>query len=152
MRKGRVFSIEEFSIHNGPGIRMTVFLKGCPLRCAWCHNPEGLSIEKQIIKSPNGCINCGKCIEISKAVYGINALTQNSISVCPKHLIRECGEEYSPKELIDIILKKTDLLTGGGVTFSGGEPLMQHEFLLDCLKLLEGKVQRALQTSGFSKQ
>lgn len=62
---GNVFSIEEFSVYDGPGIRTTVFLKGCPLRCEWCHNPEGQSAESEIIRSPNGCINCGTCLKKS---------------------------------------------------------------------------------------
>ena len=151
MNKGRVFSIEEFSIHDGPGIRITVFLKGCPLRCVWCHSPEGVSYEKQMVKSPNGCLNCGNCIKASEEKFGVSKLTTASVSACPQRLIRECGEDYSAQELTDKILKKAVFLEDGGVTFSGGEPLLQAEFLIDCLKILDGKVHRAIQTSGYAK-
>ena len=78
---GKVFSIEEFSVYDGPGIRTTVFLKGCPLRCSWCHNPEGQNINNEIVRSPNGCIGCGNCIKT-------DAFTLDSIKKCPK-LIRK---------------------------------------------------------------
>ena len=66
--KKNIFSFEEFSIYDGPGIRTTVFIKGCPLKCSWCHNPEGQSFESEIIKSPNGCIGCGMCINYAKKI------------------------------------------------------------------------------------
>lgn len=134
-----VFSVEEFSIYDGPGIRVSVFLKGCPLRCEWCHNPEGQSMENQIIKSPNGCINCGKCNE--DGIIKINK--------CPNHLLRYCAEEYSPKELVDKISKNFDI--ADGVTFSGGEPTVHKDFLIECLKMLKGKTHRAVQTCGYCK-
>ena len=151
MIKGTVFSIEEFSTFDGPGIRTTVFLKGCPLRCTWCHNPEGQSFEPQIVRSPNGCLGCGKCISKGEALTGKKQLVKESIAVCPRNLVRECGTVYSPEELCKKLLKNADILedSGGGITFSGGEPLSSHEFLLECLKLLEGKIHRAVQTSGF---
>lgn len=141
MKKALVFSIEEFATFDGPGIRTTVFLKGCPLRCEWCHNPEGQSMENQIIKSLNGCVGCGSCIKDPK----------RSIEVCPNRLLRYAAEEYTPEELVAKLSKNIDILnaSGGGVTFSGGEPLLQQEFLYECLKLLQGKTSRALQTSGY---
>ena len=117
--EGIIFSIEEFSPFDGPGIRTTVFLKGCPLCCAWCHNPEGLSFAPQVLS--NG---------------------------------RRSGERYTPEALTAKLLKNADILraSGGGVTFSGGEPLAQPEFLLECLTLLDGKLHRALQTSGYAPE
>lgn len=142
---GLVFSIEEFSVFDGPGIRSTVFLKGCPLRCTWCHNPEGQRAENELVRSPNGCLGCGACVN-----NAAHALTEDSITACPRRLIRYCAVEYTPQSLCEKLLKNAPFLKEGGVTFSGGEPLYQFDFLLSCLKLLEGKLHRAVQTSGFA--
>ena len=140
---GRIFSIEEFSTFDGPGMRCTVFLKGCPLKCQWCHNPEGQRFEPEIMRSPNGCIGCGTCER--------TGMCEESISLCPQHLLRLCGEEYTPQSLIAKLSTKLDMLNmvGGGITFSGGEPLSQAPFVLACLHLLKDKTHRAVQTSGF---
>lgn len=153
MKKGLVFSIEEFATFDGPGIRTTVFLKGCPLRCEWCHNPEGQSVKNQIMKSQNGCTKCGTCIKEAKSIGKDIEYTQRSIEVCPNRLLRYVAEEYTPEELVKQLCKNVQILnaSGGGVTFSGGEPLLQHEFLYECLKLLRGKTSRALQSSGYCK-
>lgn len=147
---GTVFSVEEFSIHNGPGIRTTVFMKGCPMRCEWCHNPEGQSCEPEIIKSPNGCIGCMNCIKKSIKINGNKFYTEESINSCPKNLLRVCGERITSKDLCEKILKNRIMLEDGGVTFSGGEPLFQSEFLIECLSYLKGTLHTAVQTSGFS--
>ena len=151
MKKGRIFSIEEFSTFDGPGIRMSVFLKGCPLRCSWCHNPEGQRIGKEIARSPNGCLECGACLRKGEELTGSPCLVYESISVCPRRLIRECGQDVSPEELVAKIDKNIAILNmnGGGVTFSGGEPLMQADFVIECLELLEGRTNRAIQTCGY---
>ena len=152
--KGLIFSIEEFSVFDGPGIRTTVFLKGCPLKCSWCHNPEGQRAEREIVQSPNGCLHCGKCEERAKVVTGDTELIEECIEVCPRNLIRVSGQEYTAHELSDMILKNSVFYkeSGGGVTFSGGEPLFQHEFLYECLKTLKNKVKRCIQTSGFCSE
>lgn len=149
---GRVFSIEEFSTFDGPGIRVTVFLKGCPLRCMWCHNPEGQSFETEYIRSPNGCLHCGACLEMGKHLTGTACLVAQSVNICPNNLVRRCGDDMTVEELVRKLENKFWMLdsTGGGVTFSGGEPLCQSEFLLRCLKALKGKTHRAIQTSGFA--
>ncbi len=149
--KGRIFAVEEFSTYDGPGIRMTVFLKGCPLRCQWCHNPEGQSFEKQMAKSPNGCSGCGRCVEEGRTLTGSPCLVPSSANVCPHRLVRECGEDVTAEEICERIMKNAQILamSGGGVTFSGGEPLCQSNFLLSCLELLEGKIHRAVQTCGY---
>ena len=109
--QGIVFSVEEFSVYDGPGIRTTVFLKGCPLRCSWCHNPEGQSYLPEIVKSPNGCIGCGACIR--------TGFTRESIGACPKNLLRICGERITSDDLVKKLLKNRNILNnGGGVTFS----------------------------------
>jgi len=149
---GTIFSIEEFSTFDGPGIRTTVFLKGCPLRCQWCHNPEGQSFQPELLRSPNGCLKCGACIEAGRSKTGLPCLVEESIAACPRNLIRMCGETLSVSQLLEHLEPKLWMLesTGGGVTFSGGEPLSQPEFLLDCLKALENKTHRAVQTCGFA--
>lgn len=140
---GTVFSIEEFSVYDGPGIRTSVFLKGCPLRCSWCHNPEGQETASRILRSPNGCIGCGTCEKYADD----HGFTQKSMEMCPRQLLRLCGEKWTAEALCQKLLKNQKLLDG--VTFSGGEPTMQSAFLLECLKLLEGKLHRAVQTCGW---
>lgn len=119
MTQGLIFSIEEFAINDGPGIRKTVFLKGCPLRCAWCHNPEGLFGGPQIMHGRDGDELCGRFVRST--------------------------------ELAASLLKDSDFYTmsNGGVTFTGGEPTMQSDFLIEVLEMLKGKVHTALETSGF---
>ena len=118
--KGRIFEIREFTLHDGPGVRTTVFFKGCPLRCAWCHNPEGQSSEIETMVRTNG----------EKVV---------------------CGQDWTANALADELLRNADIMSqsGGGVTFSGGEPLMQAQFLLKLIPLVKGKgVHLAIETSG----
>ena len=150
--KGRIFSIEEFSVFDGDGVRETVFLKGCPLRCNWCHSPEGQNYDVQIVRSPNGCLGCGKCLDAGKKACGKRILTKESVEACPRNLVRVCGEDIESFDLAERILKNAAVLTnmGGGITFSGGEPLFQSDFLLETLKLLRGKINRAVQTTGYA--
>lgn len=147
---GTVFSIEEFSVYDGPGIRTTVFLKGCPLRCSWCHNPEGQRRAPEIIRSPSGCIGCGNCEKNRKEIGGVLLYTEESIKKCPRGLLRVCGEDIESDELCARLLKNKIILSrGGGVTFSGGEPLAQSKFVLECLQKLKGELHTAVQTCGF---
>lgn len=149
---GKIFSIEEFSIFDGDGIRTTVFLKGCPLRCSWCHSPEGQSPETEYLRSPNGCLQCERCLDAAEKATGTRKLSTHSVAACPRDLIRICGETYTPETLIQKLSKNFNVLNtnGGGVTFSGGEPLFQSQFLLECLRLLKNKTNRGLQTTGFA--
>ncbi|MGA2111052.1 MAG: radical SAM protein [Anaerolineales bacterium] len=121
MTTGCVFDIREFTVHDGPGIRTTVFLKGCPLRCAWCHNPEGQSTEPQVMSSPAGT--------------------------------RQVGFEYSPDELAGRLNRQSVLFlpNEGGVTFSGGEPLMQAGFVAEVIDRLE-PMPVLLDTSGYGDE
>lgn len=146
---GTIFSIEEFSIYDGPGIRTTVFLKGCPLRCTWCHNPEGQEFEACIVRSPNGCIGCNSCV--NSAIYKNNKIvfSDESVKKCPMNLLRYCGETLNGEELALRLMKNQRILSDGGITFSGGEPLAQSEFLIDVLARLKGKLHTAVQTSGY---
>lgn len=151
MSSALVFSIEEFSVFDGPGIRTSVFLMGCPLRCEWCHNPEGQGFENFILRSPNGCIKCGNCFKYAIQDGGKTIFTEDSIKKCPNSLLRYCAKQYTPEELIAKLEKSIPILnaSGGGVTFSGGEPTSSPAFLLECLSLLEGKTNRAVQTCGY---
>ena len=150
---GRIFSIEEFATFDGPGIRMTVFLKGCPLRCSWCHNPESQRAEVEYVRSPNGCLSCGACLQAGEQdARGDLHLTAASVEACPRRLVRRCGEDLTVEALCERIRANGRILqsTGGGVTFSGGEPFAQSEFLTACLTALKGKVHTAIQTCGYT--
>ncbi len=138
---GRIFSIDEFSVFDGDGIRVSVFLKGCPLRCVWCHSPEGQEQQLQYLRAPAGCTGCGNCMTDK-------GLCEESIARCPKGLVRRCGEDIEPQALTECLLKLKGL--ADGVTFSGGEPLLQGDFLMECLGLLAGKMHRAVQTCGYA--
>ena len=120
--QGRIFEIREFTLHDGPGVRTTVFFKGCPLRCAWCHNPEGQSFDVETMTRRDGT-----------KVF--------------------CGQDWTSEALAKELLKNADIMrqSGGGVTFSGGEPLGQAAFLLELIPLLKREdVDLALETSGVA--
>ena len=148
---GTIFDIRQLSVFDGPGIRTTVFLKGCPLRCMWCHNPEGLSYKPQLMRSGNGCLHCGKCRDACSHPDTC-VLCGSCVRACPKNLIRICGEEVTAEWLTGHLLKDQDYLeqVGGGITFSGGEPLGQPRFLLECLERL-GDVHTCIETSGYAQ-
>lgn len=149
--KGIIFDIKEFSIHDGPGGRTTVFLKGCPLRCKWCHNPEGFVKEPQIMKKYNMCTNCmlceKKCNHAECEWYGV------CIHACPNGCITVSGEEVDSKVLAERLSKDKSIfeLTKGGITISGGEPLMQADFVCDLIDNLYG-IHTAIQTSGYADE
>lgn len=147
--EGIVFDIVEMTVNDGPGVRTTVFLKGCPLRCQWCHNPEGLSFQPQRMVSSAGCINCGACRSVCPSPDACIACGE-CVKVCPVRLRRIVGTVYQPEELAVLLRKHQDFLARmeGGVTFSGGEPTAQPEFLISVLKLLKG-MHRAIETCGF---
>ena len=122
MEKGLVFAIEEFSTFDGPGIRTTVFFKGCNLRCAWCHNPESQSATTEWMLYQDKCIGCGRCTKLTE---------KDTDFVCFQDARRICGNEYTADEILLEVLKDKVFYenSGGGVTLSGGEPLLQAEFL-----------------------
>jgi len=163
--KGLVFNIQRYSIHDGPGIRTTVFLKGCPLRCKWCSNPESINLSQELMVRESKCDCCGKCID---------ACTRNAITLCDGHLhidrlkcdlclkcIDICSKDVI--ELSGTYLSVTETMeecskdeifyqnSGGGVTLSGGEPLYQPEFTLNVLReCKERALNTAIDTSGFA--
>lgn len=145
---GHISNIQRFSIHDGPGIRTTVFLKGCNLKCFWCHNPECLKSKIELQFFFNKCIFCMKCIDICpNGVYSLenDERTLNRekctacgecVKACPSKALHLSGEWVLPEELLKRIDRDSPFyLTGGGVTFSGGEPLLQMDFLKDILFL-----------------
>ena len=147
---GIIFDIKEFAIFDGPGIRTTVFMKGCPLRCQWCHNPEGLLPEPQLMVSHSACIRCGACERICQ-YPGACVGCGRCIPVCRGGLRRIVGQVWTVDALVKRLRKDVDVYqaTGGGVTFSGGEPLMQWDFIASVIKSLPG-VSAAIETSGYA--
>ena len=153
MSRGIIFDIKEMAIYDGPGLRVTVFFKGCPLRCVWCHNPEGLSPKPQVMRSRQGCSNCGKCerpcTHQECAGFGL------CVKICQSGLLRVAGEVVDSANLASRLRQYTPVFgSSGGVTISGGEPLMQPVFLLDLLRELKFATQpkplhTALETSGY---
>jgi pyruvate formate lyase activating enzyme len=162
---GVVFNIQRFSVNDGPGIRTTIFFKGCPLHCPWCHNPESISPSREIALRTDRCIRCGDCITVCKnnAVYSENgfyaihrelcAKCGECVEVCVSDARAVIGNEMTVEGVMTEIQK--DLIffnqSGGGVTFSGGEPLLQHEFLLALLKACrQEKIHTTVDTTGFT--
>ncbi len=151
MMKATIFDIQRNSFVDGPGIRTTVFLKGCNLKCAWCHNPESQSAKTQMMFYKNKCVNCGKCREICpnelKECNLCGKCTQN----CLYDARKICGREYSVDEVFNEIVKDKIFFdnSGGGVTFSGGECMLQIDFLSEILKRCqEDGIHTAVDTAG----
>ncbi len=140
--KGIVFDIQRFSVHDGPGIRTTVFMKGCPLRCKWCHNPEGLSKEIQLQFFEEKCLGCGSCGKRDSL---------SDADKCPSQALIVCGREISEDQLVAEILKDSVFYDAdGGVTFSGGECLLQSDFVASVLKTVKAAgFSTAVDTSGY---
>lgn len=167
MHSGVIFDIKRYSIHDGPGIRTTVFLKGCPLTCWWCHNPESHSPFPDVVFRPERCIGCGACEEACPA--GAIALTKvgyvadherciicgKCALVCPAEAREMVGKVTTVNDLVREIEK--DVLffdeSGGGVTFSGGEPLSQPDFLVEVLEACRCKnIHTVVDTCGYASQ
>ena len=136
MLSAMIFDIERNSYVDGPGIRTTVFLKGCPLSCVWCHNPESQSFEKQIMFYKSKCIGCGKCREVCPNHLQSCDFCGKCELYCPADARKICGKEYTTDEVLKEIVKDKPFYenSGGGMTLSGGEPLAQYDFSLELLK------------------
>lgn len=161
---GIVFDVQRCSFHDGMGIRTTVFLKGCPLHCPWCHNPEGMDPDPEMILDPGRCLECGLCREVCSRPDGPLDSGQplgsasciacrRCAEVCPSGARRIAGKSWSVPELVAEVLRDRSVFeeSGGGVTFSGGEPLMQAAFLLACLDALrEEGLHTTVDTCGFA--
>jgi pyruvate formate lyase activating enzyme len=163
-RKGRIFNIQRFSIHDGPGIRTTVFLKGCALKCFWCHNPESLSPQNQLQFFPERCIGCLRCVRLCQS--GATTVDNGQMSfnrvLCARcgACVSECYSEARVMTGYELTVAETmkeiasDLsfyeASGGGVTLSGGEPLLQPDFVAEVLKASRKlRLHTAVDTSGF---
>jgi pyruvate formate lyase activating enzyme len=174
---GRIYDIQGFSVQDGPGIRTTVFLKGCPLRCPWCHSPESQQFFPQLcwiaMRCP-GMAKCGKCLRacargaISPGIMAQHAVTHEELqlvkidrsicnhcgdcaAVCYQKALYICGTDYNAEEIVTRVCRDIPFYenSGGGVTFSGGEPLCQPEFLQKVLETLKGRgVHTAVDTTG----
>ena len=141
-KKATVFDIQRFSVHDGPGIRTTVFMKGCPLRCMWCHNPEGLSCSCELQFFEEKCIGCGKCGRKESLSDADN---------CPSGALVVCGREMSSEDVLCEILKdKCFYAEDGGVTFSGGECLLGADFVAEVLAAAKREgLHTAIDTCGM---
>lgn len=147
---GVVFDIKEFAVFDGPGIRTTVFMKGCPLRCQWCHNPEGLSPRPQLMVSRAACIHCGACESVCPTP-GKCIACGKCIPHCRGGYRKIIGAEWTADDLAARLLKDRDIYESsqGGVTFSGGEPLMQWDFISGVIDKMPG-IHTAIETSGYA--
>lgn len=165
--KGLIFDIQRYAIHDGPGIRTTAFLKGCPLRCKWCANPESQRSVPEIAYFENECIHCGICAQIcSKKAIAVSEhshfldrescdLCGQCVDICPGEALQIMGRYVSPKELYDEMATDQPFWkrSGGGITLSGGEPLAQPEFVLPFIKLCkENYVHTLIETSLYVPQ
>ena len=166
-RKGVILDIQKFSIHDGPGIRTTVFLKGCPLNCLWCHNPESKNFQPQLSYDANKCIMCGKCETVCPANvhkfennthctdYSKCILCGKCVESCPVNALSIYGKSMSINEIISEVKKDKKFFenTGGGITISGGEPLNQQEFTATLAKeAKEQGIHVTVETSGFASK
>ncbi|ABA88196.1 1,2-ethanediol dehydratase-activating enzyme, putative [Syntrophotalea carbinolica DSM 2380] len=167
--KGVVFDIQKYSMHDGPGVRTLVFLKGCPLRCQWCSNPESISPEFQVMCLADQCVSCGKCLAVCpNGVHAMESVANGSsqhrversvtcigcgacAKVCPAKALRIAGKEMTVDDVVKVVMEDQFfyMTSGGGVTIGGGEPTFQHDFAAAILKQcrLNG-VHTAMETCG----
>ena len=165
MTHGLIFDIKKYSIHDGPGIRTTIFFKGCPLSCWWCHNPESQSPAMEIILHENRCIRCGACLDACPhgAIAWIdgepitNRAQCEQCGTCTVSCYAEARERVGREMTVAQVMAEIEHDVAfydesrGGVTFSGGEPLLQRDFLLALLQACKAQeIHTAVDTSGFA--
>lgn len=164
LQTGIIFNIQKFSLHDGPGIRTVVFFKGCPLKCKWCANPESQTAKIQILWDMEKCTGCGKCVTVCP--HGAISKEENILinrnlctgchlcaDSCTKHALTAEGSSQNVSEVLKICLQDKDFYeeSGGGVTLSGGEALMQPNFAAALLKELKAHgIHTAMETTGFA--
>jgi pyruvate formate lyase activating enzyme len=163
---GTVFNVQRASFHDGPGIRTTVFLKGCPLRCPWCHNPEGVARAPEVLVNETRCLHCNSCVEACPRPGGPLpagsalgsagcAACGRCVEACPSGAREIAGRTWTVAEVLSELLRDRSTYeeSGGGVTFSGGEPLVQAAFLLACLDACRAAgLHAAVDTCGFASR
>ena len=160
-----IFDIQRFCVHDGPGIRTTVFFKGCPLRCIWCHNPESHKIQKSIAYYKEKCVSCGACSAVctfgahtfdsGKHTFNRNLCTfcSKCTSECAFSALEMLGRQINVNDLVSEVLRDKTFYknSGGGVTLSGGEPLMQGKFAIEFLKALKSEgIHTCIETCGYA--
>lgn len=163
--KANITDIKRFAVHDGDGIRTTVFFKGCPMKCAWCHNPETISAKRQLGFFEHKCTLCGRCASVCschKTKGGRHVFERESCSacgkcaaVCPAEALEIFGEEMECDALLDILVRDKSFYesSGGGVTLSGGECLLQADFCTELLKKLkDAGISTAVDTCGYVPQ
>jgi pyruvate formate lyase activating enzyme len=161
---GLIFDVQRASFHDGPGLRTTVFLKGCPLKCCWCHNPESIRSAPEILFNAESCVGCGRCAEVCPT--GCHSIQDGGhrfdrekctvcamcVDVCPVAALEKNGRNASVDELMDLIVRDRSYYdrSGGGLTVSGGEPMMQCEFVAALLAEAKREgIHTCVDTSGF---
>ncbi|MDP6748092.1 MAG: glycyl-radical enzyme activating protein [Candidatus Poribacteria bacterium] len=164
LMKGRIFDIKKFAVHDGPGIRTTVFFKGCPLKCWWCHNPESIRPKPELVLFENKCIHCNECFQVcpqeaheklpdGSRVYHqeLCTLCGECVEVCYAEALVMEGRDVTVDEVMVELRKDIPFYenSGGGITLSGGEPTLQREFILELLKQCKAEgLHTAMDTSG----
>jgi pyruvate formate lyase activating enzyme len=163
---GLVFDIKRYAINDGPGIRVTIFLKGCPLSCRWCHNPESISPRVQKMYTREKCIGCGECVDICPEqackLTDAGIVTDRNLcircgrcaAVCPAAATEMSGRYETVSDLLGVIENERPFFdqSGGGVTFSGGEPLLYPDFLIEVLDACGRlRIHRTVDTSGLAR-
>lgn len=166
MKSGLIFDVKKYAINDGPGIRVTIFFKGCPLHCAWCHNPESISSNIQKMYTADKCIGCKSCIEVCPEsackltpggiITDLQLCTScgKCAEICPTKATEMSGRTTNVDEIMEIVEKERLFFdqSGGGVTFSGGEPLLQSDFLITLLDELGSRsIHRVVDTTGFTQ-
>lgn len=180
MKDGTVFDIQRFALHDGPGIRTTVFLKGCPLRCAWCHNPESQSRVKEYSFHYEKCVQCLKSGHVCESgvrfasqsdsslssskkidalgevlIHDRTVINESCVESCPYHAIKVVGEIMNVEDILHEVMKDQDyyVASGGGMTISGGEPMVQFELVKQlAMEAKKQDVHTCLDTSGYAPQ
>lgn len=168
-RKATIFNVQKYNMYDGPGVRTLVFFKGCPLRCKWCSNPEGLERKYQVMFKRNSCIDCGACVSVCPV--GIHTISKElkhevnqsidcigcnkCVNACPQSALTVVGEVKTVSELLEIIEEDREFyeLSGGGVTLGGGEVTMQADFAANLLMACKQEgINTAIETCGYTKQ
>lgn len=168
-RKALIFNVQKYNMYDGPGIRTLVFFKGCPLRCKWCANPEGLEKKYQVLYKRNSCIDCGACVSVCPVgIHSISKEHKHEVNrsiecigcrkcqeVCTQAALSIVGEVKTISELMEIIEQDREFYTvsGGGVTLGGGEVTMQSEFAANLLMVCKQEgINTAIETCGYAKK